>query len=121
MTDTELEQLVDLDLAEFSSRLAGIWAEDLEQVRRHPVVIYIMYRISSAMARSAKATAEEREEGLRSLRRFPASEEYYLAQARIADRRWKFQSQVGRGDELPQEPPARTMSCAAALDIEPGR
>ena len=76
MTDTELEELVDLDLAEFSSALDGMSAEDLQQVRRHPVVTYIAYRVCSPAQRQAH---------------FPASEEYYLAQARMADRRWKFQ------------------------------
>jgi hypothetical protein len=73
MTETELEQLVDLDLAGFLAATADMSAEDLQQVRSHPVVIYIMYRVSTP--------AQRRE-------LFPASEEYYLAQARIADRRW---------------------------------
>jgi hypothetical protein len=78
MTETELEQLVDLDLAGFMSALDGMSADDLQQVRDHPVVIYIMYRVTTP--------AQRRE-------LFPASEEFYLAQARIADRRWKFQCQ----------------------------
>ena len=51
MTETELEQLVDLDLAGFLSALDGMSAEDLQQVRGHPVVIYIMYRIMSPAQR----------------------------------------------------------------------
>ena len=67
MTDTELEQLVDLSRAEFLSALDGMSAEDLEQVRSHPVVRYIAYRVCSPAQRQAH---------------FQASEEYYLAQAR---------------------------------------
>jgi hypothetical protein len=79
MTDTELERLIDLNFPEFLSALDGMPPEDLQQVRSHPVVIYMMYRVT---------TSGQRRE------LFPASEEYYLAQARIADRRWKFQCQA---------------------------
>ena len=78
MTDTELERLIDLNLAGFLSALDGMSAEDLQQVRNHPVIRYITYRVCS--------DSERREH-------FPAAEEYYLAQARISDRRWKFQCQ----------------------------
>jgi hypothetical protein len=79
MTDTELERLIDLTLTEFMSELDGMSAEDLQQVRNHPVVRYFTYRVCSDAQRQ---------------KIFPASEEYYLAQARIADRRWKFRCQT---------------------------
>jgi hypothetical protein len=59
-------------------KLDGMSAEGLQQVREHPVVRYVLYRLSSDADR-------------RTL--FPASAEYYLAQAQISDRRWKFQCQ----------------------------
>ena len=77
MTDTELERLIDLPFTELTSRLDGMSAEDVAQVRNHPVVRYIAYRVCTPAEQQAY---------------FPASEEYYLAQARISDRRWKFQS-----------------------------
>jgi hypothetical protein len=39
MTDTELERLIDLNVLEFLSALDGMPAENLLQVRSHPVVI----------------------------------------------------------------------------------
>jgi hypothetical protein len=75
MTDPELERLIDLSLAGFL--IDGMSVEDLQQVRSHPVVICVIYRVTTP--------AQRREH-------FPAPEEYYLAQARIADRRWKFDS-----------------------------
>jgi hypothetical protein len=59
------------------SKVDGMSAEDLDQVRSHPVVRYVAYQVYSPAQREAH---------------FPASEEYYLAQARISDRRWKFDS-----------------------------
>lgn len=75
MTDTELERLIDLGLAGFLSALDGMSEDDLQQVRGHPVVRYIAYRVCSDAQRQAL---------------FPASEEYYLAQARMADRLGSF-------------------------------
>jgi hypothetical protein len=78
MTDTELERLLDGTLAELTADLDHMPAADIQQVREHPVVRYILYRISTPAERRVH---------------FPASEEYYLAQAQIGDRRWKFQCQ----------------------------
>jgi hypothetical protein len=78
MTDTELEQLLNATLRELYSAMDDMTDEDICQVRNHPVVRYIVYRVLPP--------AERREH-------FPAAEEYYQAQARMADRRWKFQCQ----------------------------
>jgi hypothetical protein len=78
MTDTKLEQMIDLTLTEFMSELDALTAEDLQQVREHAVVRYFTDRLVTPTERWAL---------------FPAAEEYYLAQARMFDRRWKFQCQ----------------------------
>ncbi len=81
MTDTELERLLDGTLSELWSAMDDMTDKDIRQVREHPVVRYIAYRI----------TTPAQQRGF-----FRASEAYYLAQARIADRRWKFQCLLGR-------------------------
>ena len=62
--------------------------EDLHQVRRHLAVVYFRYRCCTDSKRQAL---------------LPASEEYYLAQARMADDVGSL-LQPETGDELPQEP-----------------
>ena len=76
MTADELERLLDGTLHELLFEMDGMTDEDICQVREHPVVQYIAYRVCTPAQRRVH---------------FPCSEEYYLAQARIADRRWKFQ------------------------------
>ena len=78
MTDTELERLLDGTLSELMAEMDGMTDEDIRHVSEHPVVRYIAYRVSTP--------AQRRE-------LFPASEEYYLAQARMADRLGSFQCQ----------------------------
>jgi hypothetical protein len=78
MTDSELEPLLDSTLRELLAEMDHMTDDEIRQVREHPVCRYIAYRVSTPAQRQAH---------------FPCSEEYYLAQARMSDRRWKFQCQ----------------------------
>jgi hypothetical protein len=64
-----------LSWAEFTPQLDGLSTWEVQLVRSHPVIRYFLYRLSTVAERKAL---------------FPASEKYYLAQARLSDRRWKF-------------------------------
>jgi hypothetical protein len=47
MTATEIEQLLDLLLVALLPALDGMSGEDFQQVRRHLVIVYMMYRATT--------------------------------------------------------------------------
>ena len=76
MTNTEVEQLLDGTLQELLPAFAALSEDDKQQVRVHPVVRYIVYRLSTPAQRRKS---------------FPMAEAYYRAPALVADLSWKFQ------------------------------